>query len=96
MTAGSKPGFSVVVKTGTRLNQLRFRRTRGEDAKPINSAEWNQLLEGGAAVRRGWQLELPGAAVEAGEAVQAAALLVVDWDSWTENVRISRLGTLSR
>ena len=27
--------FSVVVKTGTRLNQLRFRRSRGEEAKSI-------------------------------------------------------------
>jgi dCTP deaminase len=39
--------FSVVVKTGTRLNQLRFRRTRGEGAKPINSTEWKSLLNEG-------------------------------------------------
>lgn len=39
--------FSVVVKTGTRLNQLRFRRTRGESPKSITSAEWKQLLSEG-------------------------------------------------
>lgn len=39
--------FSVVVKAGTRLNQLRFRRTRGEEAKPITAADWKQLLEEG-------------------------------------------------
>jgi dCTP deaminase len=37
--------FSVVVRTGTRLNQLRFRRTRGAEPKPISSSEWRQLLE---------------------------------------------------
>lgn len=42
--------FSVVVKTGTRLNQLRFRRTRGEEPKPITSADWNQLLDEGQIV----------------------------------------------
>jgi len=36
--------FSVVVRTGTRLNQLRFRRTRGEAPRPITSADWKQLL----------------------------------------------------
>ncbi len=36
--------FSVVVRTGTRLNQLRFRRTRGENPKPITAAEWRALL----------------------------------------------------
>lgn len=39
--------FSVVVKTGTRLNQLRFRRTRGEGAKPIPASEWKKLLDDG-------------------------------------------------
>ncbi len=39
--------FSVVVKTGTRLNQLRFRRTRGEGAKPIPAPEWKKLLDDG-------------------------------------------------
>src|SRR6267154_3967470 len=39
--------FSVVVKTGTRLNQLRFRRTRGEAPKAITSAEWRQMLNEG-------------------------------------------------
>jgi dCTP deaminase len=42
--------FSVVVKTGTRLNQLRFRRTRGEAPKPITSADWRQLLDEGRVV----------------------------------------------
>lgn len=42
--------FSVVVKTGTRLNQLRFRRTRGEEPKPITASDWNQLLEEGKIV----------------------------------------------
>ncbi|MGH8221752.1 MAG: 2'-deoxycytidine 5'-triphosphate deaminase [Woeseiaceae bacterium] len=44
--------FSVVVRTGTRLNQLRFSRTRGEGAKGISALEWNQLLEGGQIVDR--------------------------------------------
>ncbi len=42
--------FSIVVKTGTRLNQLRFRRTRGEEAKPIPSQEWKKLLDDGQIV----------------------------------------------
>lgn len=42
--------FSVVVKTGTRLNQLRFRRTRGEEPKPITYADWKQLLDEGQIV----------------------------------------------
>jgi dCTP deaminase len=42
--------FSVVVKTGTRLNQLRFRRTRGEEPKAITSAGWRQLLDEGQLV----------------------------------------------
>lgn len=37
--------FSIVVKPGTRLNQLRFRRTRGERPKPIHEAEWRAMLE---------------------------------------------------
>ena len=47
--------FSVVVKTGTRLNQLRFRRTRGEEAKPITAADWKQLLDDGQIVDLGAQ-----------------------------------------
>jgi len=39
--------FSVVVKTGTRLNQLRFRRTRGENPKPITATDWRALLAEG-------------------------------------------------
>jgi dCTP deaminase len=42
--------FSVVVRTGTRLNQLRFRRTRGIAPKPITSADWKQLLDEGRVV----------------------------------------------
>ncbi len=42
--------FSVVVKTGTRLNQLRFRRLRGEEAKAIPAAEWKRLLDEGQIV----------------------------------------------
>lgn len=42
--------FNVVVKTGTRLNQLRFRRSRGEDAKPITGDEWKKLIDGGQIV----------------------------------------------
>jgi dCTP deaminase len=42
--------FSVVVRTGTRLNQLRFRRTRGVEAKSITAAEWKQLLDEGQIV----------------------------------------------
>ena len=42
--------FSVVVKTGTRLNQLRFRRSRGEEAKSIPAAEWKRLLDEGQVV----------------------------------------------
>ncbi|HEU0233553.1 MAG TPA: 2'-deoxycytidine 5'-triphosphate deaminase [Gallionella sp.] len=42
--------FSVVVKTGTRLNQLRFRRTRGEEAKAIKASDWKQLLNEGQIV----------------------------------------------
>jgi dCTP deaminase len=39
--------FSIVVRTGTRLNQLRFRRTRGESPKPITVADWRSLLAEG-------------------------------------------------
>jgi len=42
--------FSIVVRTGTRLNQLRFRRTRGEEPKQITASDWNQLLEEGQIV----------------------------------------------
>lgn len=42
--------FSVVVRTGTRLNQLRFRRTRGEEPKAITASDWTQLLEEGRIV----------------------------------------------
>ena len=39
--------FSVVVRTGTRLNQLRFRRTRGELPRPITAADWKNLISNG-------------------------------------------------
>ena len=40
--------FSVVVRTGTRLNQLRFRRsTRGAEPRAITSADWKQMLNEG-------------------------------------------------
>ena len=42
--------FSVVVKTGTRLNQLRFRRMRGEGAKSIPAPECKKLLDEGQIV----------------------------------------------
>jgi len=42
--------FSVVVKSGTRLNQLRFRRTRGLEPKQIAASEWKALLEEGSIV----------------------------------------------
>ncbi len=45
--------FSVVVKTGTRLNQLRFRRMRGEEAKSIPAPEWKKLLDEGQIVDSG-------------------------------------------
>lgn len=42
--------FSVVVKSGTRLNQLRFRRTRGSMPKPITALDWKTLLDEGSIV----------------------------------------------
>ena len=39
--------FSVVARTGTRLNQLRFRRTRGEIPRPITAADWKNLIANG-------------------------------------------------
>jgi dCTP deaminase len=36
--------FSVIVRAGTRLNQLRFKRTRGEAPKAISEAEWRLLI----------------------------------------------------
>lgn len=42
--------FSVVVRSGTRLNQLRFRRTRGLVAKQITGADWKALLDEGSIV----------------------------------------------
>ena len=55
--------FSVVAKTGTRLNQLRFRRTRGEAPNPITSAEWQKLLDEGQIVdtSQGGKKTRPGA-----------------------------------
>ena len=43
--------FSVVAKTGTRLNQLRFRRSsRGSEAKSMSAADWKKLLDEGQIV----------------------------------------------
>ena len=42
--------FSVVVKSGTRLNQLRFRRTRGSAPRQITAADWKTLLDEGSVV----------------------------------------------
>jgi len=42
--------FSVVVRSGTRLNQLRFRRTRGETPKQVTAADWRQLLQAGQVI----------------------------------------------
>lgn len=39
--------FSIVVRTGDRLNQLRFRRTRGETPLAITVDEWKLALENG-------------------------------------------------
>jgi dCTP deaminase len=39
--------FSVVVRTGTPLNQLRFRRTRGEAPRAITSVDWRQMVNEG-------------------------------------------------
>ena len=50
--------FSVVVKTGTRLNQLRFRRATGATPKQISAAEWKQLLEFGHIVDAPEQMRL--------------------------------------
>ncbi len=40
--------FSVVARTGTRLNQLRFSRSTGAAPKAIPEREWRNLLETGA------------------------------------------------
>jgi dCTP deaminase len=42
--------FSVVARTGTRLNQLRFRRSRGAAPRSISAADWKQLLDEGLVV----------------------------------------------
>jgi dCTP deaminase len=42
--------FSVVVRTGTRLNQLRFRRSVGVAPRQITNADWKQLLDDGLIV----------------------------------------------
>jgi dCTP deaminase len=42
--------FSVVVRTGTRLNQLRFRRSVGVAPRQITANEWNELLDNGLIV----------------------------------------------
>ncbi len=42
--------FSVVVRSGTRLNQLRFRRARGSVARQITASDWKTLLDEGSIV----------------------------------------------
>ena len=37
--------FSVIARTGVRLNQLRFRRTFGLNSRAISAAEWKELIE---------------------------------------------------
>lgn len=42
--------FSIVVRTGDRLNQLRFRRTKGEQPEFITSEAWKRLIHDGQIV----------------------------------------------
>jgi dCTP deaminase len=42
--------FSVVVKTGTRLNQLRFSRSKAEEPTRITRDEWQGLLDNGQII----------------------------------------------
>jgi dCTP deaminase len=42
--------FSVVIRTGTRLNQLRFRRSVGLDPRRISERDWRELLDEGLIV----------------------------------------------
>jgi len=42
--------FSIVARTGTRLNQLRFRRMGNETLSEISPVEWKHLLESGQVV----------------------------------------------
>lgn len=44
--------FSVVAKTGARLNQLRFRRSTGSTAMAIASEEWKNLLSSGKLINQ--------------------------------------------
>jgi dCTP deaminase len=57
--------FSVVVRTGTRLNQLRFSRARGEEPKRIPAADWKRLLDEGQIVS-GSDAEIKTRSVETG------------------------------
>ncbi|MEJ1966626.1 MAG: 2'-deoxycytidine 5'-triphosphate deaminase [Gammaproteobacteria bacterium] len=53
--------FSIVARSGTRLNQLRFSRTRGNAPKPISGPDWERLLrEGKIADTRGGTTDRPG------------------------------------
>ena len=58
--------FSVIARTGSRLNQLRFRRTCGLTSRGISAAEWAELIEkkkvvaGSEALVKDRQAELPG------------------------------------
>lgn len=42
--------FSIIARTGTRLNQLRFRRTCGLTSRAISTAQWRELIEKGQIV----------------------------------------------
>jgi dCTP deaminase len=65
--------FSVVARTGTRLNQLRFRRTRGVAPRPITAADWNQLLNDGLIVDVDKDAD-PDADADAGQAREPGML----------------------
>lgn len=58
--------FSVIATTGTRLNQLRFRRICGLTSRGISAAEWADLIENkkivstGEALLKNKHAEVPG------------------------------------
>ncbi|MDD4615861.1 MAG: 2'-deoxycytidine 5'-triphosphate deaminase [Alphaproteobacteria bacterium] len=54
--------FSVAVKAGTCLNQLRFRRSRGEAPRQIAEEEWARLLNEEQVIRRNGSADLLGKA----------------------------------
>jgi len=58
--------FSVVARRGTRLNQLRFRRSTGVNPRAISAADWNDLLGRGLIVGRGDKNEFTRSSGEPG------------------------------